>query len=384
MYPPLPKNSAPEAAAWAVRVGGGLTGGGRLMNQLIGQFDIGPTSTIDFLKSPPNYDAGPVGAAVARPKSSALDGVSMAQPKVAILLCTYHGQRYLAEQMESFAAQSHTNWEVWASDDGSEDDTNAILETYKKKWPDGRLSIHFGPAEGFAANFLSLTCKASIEADYYAYSDQDDIWEANKLARAVEWLETIPENTPALYCSRTRLVDAENNPIGLSSLFSQPPSFANALVQSIGGSNTMVFNNAARNLLLEAGENIVIVSQDWWGYMAVTGCGGVVFYDSEPTVRYRQHDNNLFGMNATWVARLKRIRMLWQGRFRRWNDTNIAALRTLSHRLTPKNRETLESFTKAREMSLIPRLVHLKRSGVYRQTLLGNLGLAAAAIFRKM
>lgn len=311
-------------------------------------------------------------------------GASVAQPKVAILLCTYHGQHYLSQQLDSFAAQSHTNWEVWASDDGSRDDTHAILEDYQQKWPAGRLSIHFGPAKGPAANFLSLTCKASIEADYYAYSDQDDVWEPNKLARAVEWLETIPENIPALYCSRTRLVDANNNEIGMSPLFSKPLSFANALMQNIGGGNTMVFNNAARNLLREAGENLPVIIHDWWVYMVVTGCGGKVFYDSEPTLRYRQHDGNLIGMNATWSARFKRIRMLWQGRFRDWNDSNIAALRALSYRLTPENLEILERFARAREMSLIPRLIHLKRSGIYRQTLLGNLGLVAAAVFRKL
>ena len=109
-----------------------------------------------------------------------------------------------------------------------------------------------------------------------------------------------------------------------------------------------------------------------------------VFYDAEPTLRYRQHDGNLVGMNATWPARFKRIRMLWQGRFRGWNDSNIAALRALSHRLTPENLEILERFARAREMSLIPRLIHLKRSGIYRQTLFGNLGLIAAAVFKKI
>lgn len=277
--------------------------------------------------------------ALAKPK--VLSGGATAQPKVAILLCTYHGQHYLADQLSSFAGQSHTNWEVWASDDGSEDDTHAILEAYQRQWPQGRLSMHFGPAEGFAANFLSLTCKADIHADYYAYSDQDDIWESNKLSRAVEWLKTIPESVPALYCSRTRLVDANNREIGLSPLFSKPPSFANALIQSLAGGNTMVFNNAARNLLREAGENVPVVTHDWWAYMVVTGCGGQVFYDAEPELRYRQHDGNLVGMNATWSARLKRIQMLWEGRFQRWNDCNIAALRTLSHRLTLENLEIL-------------------------------------------
>jgi len=233
------------------------------------------------------------------------------QPKVAILLATYQGQKYLAEQLDSFAAQTHHNWEVWASDDGSQDDTHAILEQYEKHWPFGRLSIHNGPEEGFAANFLSLTCKANIAADYYAYADQDDVWEDDKLARAVRWLQTVPAHIPALYCGRTLLVDKHNKEIGVSPLFTKPPSFANALMQNIGGGNTMVFNNAARALLQEAGEHIPVVTHDWWAYMLVSGCGGRVFYDAKPTLRYRQHENNLVGMNASWPARLTRIRVLW-------------------------------------------------------------------------
>lgn len=311
-------------------------------------------------------------------------GASALLPKVAILLCTYQGQRYLAEQLTSFEIQSHTSWEVWASDDGSEDDTHMILEAYQRKWPEGRLFVRSGPAEGFAANFLSLTCKDIIGADYYAYSDQDDIWEADKLARAVRWLQTQPVDTPALYCSRTRLVDADNNEIGVSPLFLKPPSFANALMQNIGGGNTMVFNNAARELLREAGGDRAVITHDWWAYIVVTGCGGHVFYDSEPTLRYRQHSDNLIGTNSNWASRFKRIRMLFQGHFKYWNDSNILALRTLEHRLTPENREIFQCYAKARKMSLIPRLVLLKRSGIYRQTFLGNIGLIAAAIFGKV
>jgi glycosyltransferase involved in cell wall biosynthesis len=322
---------------------------------------------------------------IGMPKLYGLAVTQAAQPKVAILLCTYNGRHYLAEQLNTFAAQTHANWEVWASDDGSQDDTRVILKDYQQQWPPGRLSIYFGPAKGFAANFLSLICKADIEADYYAYSDQDDIWEPNKLARAVEWLETISEKIPALYCSRTRIVDADNNEIGVSPLFSKPPSFANALMQNIGGGNTMVFNNAARNLMREAGGNLSVVTHDWWTYMVVTGCGGAVFYDSEPTLRYRQHDGNLVGMNSTWAARFKRIiGMLWENRLKSWNDSNIACLHKLQHKLTLENREILENFAKARQVKLMPRLIHLKRSGIYRQTLLGNLALMVAAIFGKM
>lgn len=121
-------------------------------------------------------------AASAAAHYSKIPSTNVEQAKVAILLATYQGQHYLAEQLDSFARQTHQNWEVWASDDGSSDDTHAILKHYEKHWPFGRLSIHNGPEEGFVANFLSLTCKASISADYYAYADQDDIWKADKPA----------------------------------------------------------------------------------------------------------------------------------------------------------------------------------------------------------
>lgn len=317
-----------------------------------------------------------------RPEGLANIGTS--QPKVAILLCTYQGQHYLTEQLDSFLAQTHTHWEVHVSDDGSQDDTLAILISYQQQWQAGRLSIQSGPARGFASNFRSLTCKNSIKADYFAYSDQDDIWEADKLERAVRWLETVPPDIPALYCSRTRLVDAQNREIGLSPLFTKPPSFANALVQNIGGGNTMVFNNATRDLLCAAGENGPLVTHDWWTYLVVTGCGGNVFYDRKPTLRYRQHGNNLVGMNATWAARLKRIRMLWQGRLCDWHDCNAKALQALHHRISPENLDKMNCFANVRDIRLLTRLASLRHSGIHRQTALGNLGLIIAAIFRKL
>lgn len=317
-------------------------------------------------------------------KQSVADNTSTNQPKVAILLCTYHGQTYLREQLDSIATQTHTNWEVWASDDGSEDDTHAILKAKQQEWPSGHLSIHLGPAEGFAANFLSLTCNASIEADYYAYSDQDDIWEADRLSRALTWLQTIPHDTPALYSSRTRYISADGTNLGFSTLFKKAPSFCNALVQSIAGGNTMVFNQATRSLLAKTPPHVNIVSHDWWAYMLVTGHGGRFFYDPYPGVRYRQHGDNMSGPNTFLLAKLKRARELLSGRFKSWNQVNLNALNQMLPYLTNENQKTLTFFRKARNGCTLRRMYNLYKSGVYRQTLIGNIGLLIATIFRKL
>ena len=270
------------------------------------------------------------------------------------------------------------------SDDSPNQTTQDLIKGYQKRWSANRLFAQAGPNAGFAANFLSLACQSNIKADYFAFCDQDDIWEANKLERAVTWLDTVPSKTPALYCSRTILVDENNQEIGLSPLFSKPPSFANALMQNIAGGNTMVFNNAARQLIMEAGQESAVTLHDWWTYLIVSGCGGQILYDTNPTLRYRQHQGNQVGMNCGWISRIGRTKLLWQGRFKSQNAEHIDALERLRHRLTPDSVTTLNLFIEARKSGLLRRLRALHRAGVYRQTLMGNLGLLTAAVFNRM
>jgi len=305
-------------------------------------------------------------------------------PKIAILMGTWNGGRFLPEQLASFAQQTHTNWQLHVSDDGSTDETLNILSNFQSQWPNNRVSICKGPGKGFVQNFLSLTCKSDIDADYFAFSDQDDVWEAYKLSRAVQWLDSQPKNIPALYCSRTRLIDERGNTIGYSPLFKRKPSFKNALVQCIAGANTMVFNQAARELIMKAGYATPVVSQDWWAYMLVTGCGGDVFYDPMPSIGYRQHGKNLVGSNMGWTARKRRLAASFHGRFTIWNDINLAALSILDELLTTENQVTFINFTKLRRSSLPQRCFCIILSGLYRQTLPGNMSLLAAAILGKL
>src|SRR6266480_5199085 len=166
----------------------------------------------------------------------------MSNCAVAILLATKDGAEYLEAQLNSFSQQSITNWSLYVSDDGSWDSTLRIVETFKRhvRQP---VAIRQGPKLGFCENFMSLARDRRIRADYYAFSDQDDIWMSNKLERAIDRVTKVSAGTPALYCSRTELIDkAATKAIGMSPLFVREPSFRNALVQNIGGGNTMVFN----------------------------------------------------------------------------------------------------------------------------------------------
>jgi len=305
-------------------------------------------------------------------------------PTVAVFLATYQGEAYLEAQLDSFFSQDFAQWRVWASDDGSTDRTLPILKKYQAIWGQDKLCIQSGPRKGVTANFLHLTCDERIQADYYAYADQDDIWDPDKLTRAIAWLTTVSKDIPALYCARTRLVDAHNHEIGFSPLFKRPPSFVNSLIQCAGGGNTMVFNDAARQLLQAAGNDSDILAHDWHAYMVVSGCGGQVFYDPIPSIRYRQHGANIIGMSTGWKARLQRVQRLVKGEFRGWSDNNIRVLQRMRSRLMPENRATLDRFAVARGRWLIPRLMQLKSLGLYRQTRFGNIGLVVAVILNRL
>jgi glycosyltransferase involved in cell wall biosynthesis len=317
-------------------------------------------------------------------KNQPTNNLDKHNPNVAILLCTMQGEHFLREQLDSIANQTYPNWTVWVSDDGSTDGTQNIFKEYLGKFGKDKFQIEKGPAQGYIKNFLSLVCNKQIEASYYAYSDQDDIWLPDKLRRALAWIENVPSSVPALYCARTCNVDEKNNVLGLSPLFARQPTFANALVQSIAGGNTMLFNQAACNLLRQAGPAVKVASHDWWTYLVVSGCGGQVYYDPEPTLRYRIHGSNQIGSNNTWEARIARARLLYEGRFSEWTDMNIASLRRLSDHLAPDAARLLNEFSQLRSQNLLARLIRIKRSGIYRQTTFGNLGLMAAVLLKKI
>ncbi len=304
---------------------------------------------------------------------------------VAVLLAHFNGQAHFSEQLESLKAQTHRDWSLIVSDDGSSDDWLGTASAFARSVGGQRVWLVNGPGQGFARNFLSLIRMAGPTVPFAAFCDQDDVWLPGKLARAVAALEEVPVETPAVYCGRTTICDAALLPVGASPLFSAPPGFRNALVQNIGGGNTMVLNRAALDLLQDTLHHARgIVSHDWWTYQLVTGAGGEAIYDPAPSLLYRQHGENRIGANTGIAARLHRARQLWDGQFRCWNDAQTQALARAKHWLTPEARELLDQFETARHGRLFHRIRALKEAGIYRQTVKGQIALWIAAVLKRL
>lgn len=313
-------------------------------------------------------------------------GDAIKPPHVAVLMAVYNGARTLPAQLESLAAQDHANWSVLASDDGSADDSRAVLADFAAR--DARVRPLRGPGQGACANFMSLLRQADTAwpADsWLAFCDQDDVWLPDRLSRGMAALTALPEDRPALYCSRTWITNATLSERRLSAPRPRPPSFSNALVQNVAAGNTILLNAAAARLVKEAaGEVQNVVVHDWWVYQLISGAGGAVVHDDCPTVLYRQHTANEIGANDGTYARLKRIHQLLRGDFRDWNAINITALRRSSHRLTEENRALLEAFATARDAPLLQRLTSLARLHLYRQTRAATIALWIAAVLGRI
>lgn len=304
--------------------------------------------------------------------------------RIAVLMGTKDGAVFIDEQLQSLLAQSHPLVDLWISDDGSVDGTIALIEAWKPRWSKGRITLVEGPRQGFAANFRSMILDRRIDADCYAFCDQDDIWEPDRLESAVSWMRTFDAETPLMFCSRTATMTETGSLVGHSPLFGRPPSFRNALVQSIAGGNTILLNAAARDLLAIASARTRFVSHDWWAYLVVTAAGGAVHYDPRPLVRYRQHAANLVGANVSWWARLSRLGRLFKGDFAVWTDLNLDGLAVNRDLITQDATACLDLFTSGRQGSLFHRLGSLRKSGVYRQTFFGTLGLYLAFILGRI
>ena len=269
-------------------------------------------------------------------------------PKISVLLCTYNGEKFLKDQLKSYENQTIArHLHLLISDDGSKDGTIKILKHFKKK-SNLPMKIFFRQAtKGFSSNFVFITSRRGLKSDFYAWSDQDDIWLDSKLERALSRLKTADPRKPAVYCSRTIITDESNKELRLSKKRNYKPSFENALVQSIAGGNTMVFNESARVLFNKASYNQDITSHDWLMYIITKGVGGYFFYDELPSVRYRQHGKNLIGSNNSFWEAAKRIIDLFKGELEKNMHKNARCILNIKEDLDTTNRIKFSKFYKA-------------------------------------
>lgn len=238
-------------------------------------------------------------------------------PHVCVLLATYNGSDFIEEQVSSIVNQQRVRVTIIASDDGSKDKTvEAILKFSNDVNIDilPSLDNRFGNAN---RNFMRLIRDASLsDADYFALSDQDDIWLPHKLLRAIECLKKsgaqgFSSNVTAFWPDGTHKLLKK----------SQPQQKLDFLFGSPGPGCTFVLpRNQFINLKQFVIENFYALQSiwvhDWLIYAFIRSRGGMWYIDQQSLMLYRQHSLNEFGANAGIRAAFRRYGFIKSGAYR--------------------------------------------------------------------
>lgn len=298
---------------------------------------------------------------------------------VVILMASYQGADHIGAQLDSIAVQTHRDWSLIVSDDGSSDGTREIVQAFASRFPVDQVRLVNGPRAGATRNFLSLLRNAP-QGVALALCDQDDLWLPDKLARAL----TAVEGAGLVhYAARTIIVDEHLRPLTGSRHFRRPFGLRNALVQACMAGNTSVYNPSAAAVLRQAAgaaEEAGILSHDWWAYQVTAGAGARFVHDPAPALLYRQHPRSEVGRNDTPQALLLRARRLMRGDFGSWMQANLRSLRAIPHLLTDDSRMLVDRCAALPSAPPRQAMVLIRELGLYRQTPAGTAGLLAAAL----
>lgn len=221
--------------------------------------------------------------------------------KVCVLLSTYNGNDYFTEQIESLISQKNIDIHISIRDDGSNEQFKSILANTHKKYED-IIDIDYGENVGFASSFYKLVLNSHDDFDFYAFSDQDDVWLPDKISKCVDKIEN--SDVPQLCFCNSFITDSnlvikqkcyEHNLIVSNKCFN--------LFRNPAQGCSMVFNKEAKRLFLQ-GNPKFIEYHDHWLYV-ICSFLGKIYYIDEPLFYYRQHGNNQVGVASSLSQNIK-------------------------------------------------------------------------------
>lgn len=238
--------------------------------------------------------------------------------KIAILLATYNGEKYLAEQLDSLLNQTNQRWMAYIHDDGSNDETLSIIDKYVRDYPEHFIKVKGASTGSAKTNFFYLM--GQVDAPYVMCCDQDDVWLPHKIQMTIDamhqledkWKNELEVNEkPFLVFTELKIVDANLNVLAermsdIQSLDCSRTKSSDIVIQNYVTGCTMMINRTLNHLAtgksttnkqrhnIEAIDLSKIIMHDWWCALIASEYGEIQFIQ-DVTILYRQHGDNSVG-----------------------------------------------------------------------------------------
>lgn len=275
--------------------------------------------------------------------------------KVAILMSTYNGEKYLKEQIESLQKQTFEKWELFVRDDGSTDNTVSIINKLQTKDP----RIHFIDDEKVQLrpmkSFLYLLSKVS--ADYYFFCDQDDYWLSEKLDLMLKMGKL--DKPQLVYCG-LKCVDQNLKPLknDFENMMGTIWDYSRFIGNDMPGC-VMMFNSKLRDIVISSTKNYEgIVMHDWWIALIAQTFGTIEFLNKK-LILYRQHGNNSIGAgkNGSLIKKILQRGVIKKQKnlvYQTYNQS-LVFYNTFKDQLTENDKVFLEDYINSPNKGLIYR-----------------------------
>ena len=285
--------------------------------------------------------------------------------KVNILMSTYNGQEFIAQQIQSIQKQTFENWNLLIRDDGSSDETPKIIADFAKS--DARIRfINADKRENFGVIKNFYTLLKYEKADYYFFSDQDDVWQPQKLELTLASVEKENNQIPLMVYTDLAVVDRDLQVLHDSMIKTQShhanTSLLEELTENTVTGGTMMVNHCLAKQWKQCYDDLIM--HDWYLALLAASLGKLIYLD-ETTELYRQHESNVLGAR-TWSKRLKNwlrphrlVKKYW------WLVTSSQqqASHLLELDLPAANKAIIQAYVTLLDQSFLNRIKWLKQYG---------------------
>lgn len=298
--------------------------------------------------------------------------------KVVVIISSYNGEKNIVRQLDSIFEQEDVLTSVYIRDDRSTDNTINVLNQYMLEHPTYNIVIEQGDNLGYAKSFWTAL-KNCQDADYYAFSDQDDVWMPDKLIKCINAMEKDDEDVPKLsYC---KMIRSDENLMPLLEQVKLIPyekiTKKIALTKTYNYGAATLINVQARSLICRIWPSVYDLPHDLWAGLLCFWFGKVYFVD-EDLYYWIRYSTSVTGEGTLKTGIIYRIKRTLDGK----SYVNIASylLEYYGDLLTPIEKRFLERIENYKKR-LSDRMYLIFDPNFCRDSFWGTIALKIGILF---